>query len=147
DRYASMELGNVVDQLHDDDCLPHPGSAECANLSALQERTNQVDHLDSSGKELRRRRLIDQGRRWPMNRIKLFGVDWAALVHWSSGHIEYAPHDTIADRHRNGSAAVGHVVTTLQSLGAIHGNCPNPFIPDVLLDLERNFRGPVLDFI
>ena len=37
-RHAAMELGDVVDQFHDDDRLAHAGAAERADLAAFQER-------------------------------------------------------------------------------------------------------------
>jgi hypothetical protein len=46
-RNASVELGNVVDQLHDHDGLAHAGAAERADLPALEERTNKVDHFNA----------------------------------------------------------------------------------------------------
>ena len=48
-----MELGDVVDQFHDDDRLAHAGAAERADLAAFQEGTDQVDDLDAGGKNLR----------------------------------------------------------------------------------------------
>ena len=62
-RDAAVELGDVVDQLHDDDGLADAGAAERADLAALEERADQVDDLDARGEHLRRGRLIDQRRR------------------------------------------------------------------------------------
>ena len=41
-----MLHGDVVDQLHDDDGLADAGTAEQADLAALQIRLEQVDDLD-----------------------------------------------------------------------------------------------------
>src|SRR5207245_467632 len=59
-RHAAMELGDVVDQFHDDDGLAHPGPAKGADLAALQEGADQVDNLDAGGEHLGRRRLVHQ---------------------------------------------------------------------------------------
>ena len=72
-RDAAVELGDVVDQLHDDDGLADAGAAERADLAALQERADQVDDLDAGGQHLRRRRLIDERRRRAVNRVVLLG--------------------------------------------------------------------------
>ena len=64
-----MQLGDVVDQFHDDDGLADAGAAERADFAALQERADQIDDLDAGGQHLRRSRLIHQGRRRAMNGV------------------------------------------------------------------------------
>ena len=54
-RETAVELGDVVDQLHDDDGLADAGAAERADLAALEERADQIDDLDAGGEHLRRR--------------------------------------------------------------------------------------------
>ena len=100
-RDAAVELGDVVDQLHDDDGLADAGAAERADLAALQERADQIDDLDAGGQHLRRRRLIGERRRRPMNRVALLGLDRSALVDRVAGHVEDASHHAVADRHRD----------------------------------------------
>jgi hypothetical protein len=51
-------LGDVVDQLHDDDGLAHAGAAEEADLAALQKGLDQVDDLDAGLEHLFLRRLL-----------------------------------------------------------------------------------------
>ena len=76
-RDAAVELGDVVDQLHDDDGLADAGAAERADLAALEERADQVDDLDAGREHLRRRRLIDERRRRTVDRVALLGRDRA----------------------------------------------------------------------
>ena len=52
-RDAAMQLGDVVDQLHDDNRLANTGAAESTDLAALEERTDQVNDLDACRKDLR----------------------------------------------------------------------------------------------
>ena len=59
---AAVQLGDVVDQFHDDDGLADAGAAEGADLAALQERADQVDDLDAGRQNLRAGGLIDQRR-------------------------------------------------------------------------------------
>ncbi len=47
DRVAAVVLGDVVDQLHDDDRLAHTGAAKQADLAALQKGLDQIDDLDA----------------------------------------------------------------------------------------------------
>ena len=79
-RHAAVQLGDVVDQLHDHDGLAHAGTAERADLAALQERADQVDHLDAGREHLGRRRLIDERGRRAVNRVALLRHDGSAFV-------------------------------------------------------------------
>ncbi len=58
DRYAAVELGNIVDQLHDDDRLAHSSAAESSHFAALQKWADQINHFDSGGEHLLRSRLV-----------------------------------------------------------------------------------------
>ena len=71
DRDAAMRLGDVVDQLHDDDGLADAGAAEQADLAALGIGGQQVDDLDAGDQDLRFRRLVDEFRRRAMDREML----------------------------------------------------------------------------
>ena len=68
---TAVELGDVVDQFHDDDGLADARAAERADLAALQEGTNQVDDLDAGLENLRRSGLIHQRRSRAMDRVIL----------------------------------------------------------------------------
>ena len=59
---TAVELGDIVDEFHDDDGLAHSCASECADLAAFQEWADQIDDFDSSGEHLRARGLIDQRR-------------------------------------------------------------------------------------
>ena len=48
---ASVSLGHIVDQLHDEDGLADTSDAEEANLAALAEGDNQLNHLHASNKD------------------------------------------------------------------------------------------------
>ena len=67
-RNAAVQLGNVVDQFHDDDGFADARAAKRADFAALQERANQVNHLDAGRQNLRVGGLLDQRRRGAVNR-------------------------------------------------------------------------------
>ena len=46
-RDAFVSLGDVVDELHDQDRLAHTSTSKQTNLSPLGVRLDQVDHLDA----------------------------------------------------------------------------------------------------
>jgi hypothetical protein len=50
DGETAVRLGDVVDELHDDDGLADAGTAEHAALAALEQRADEVDHLDAGGR-------------------------------------------------------------------------------------------------
>ena len=60
DGVAAVHLGDVVDQLHDDDGLADAGAAERADLAALGEGADQVDDLDAGLEHLRLGVLVEQ---------------------------------------------------------------------------------------
>lgn len=41
----TVALGNVIDQLHDEDCLPNTSTSEKADLSTLLIGSEKVDNL------------------------------------------------------------------------------------------------------
>ena len=144
-RDAAVQLGDVVDQLHDDDGLADAGAAERADLAALEERADQIDDLDAGRQQLRRRRLIDERRRRTMDRIVLFRGDRPALVDRAAGDVEHAAHHAVADRHRDRPAGVGDGEAALEPLGAGHRDRAHPAVAEVLLHLQRQRDRLVFD--
>ena len=67
-RIAAVLLGDVVDELHDDDGLADAGAAEQPDLAALGVGREQIDHLDAGDQDLGLGRLVDEGRRLRMDR-------------------------------------------------------------------------------
>ena len=61
-RQAAVRLCDVVDQLDHVDGLADAGAAEQADLAALGERTDQVDHLDAGFQQVLRRAQLVVGR-------------------------------------------------------------------------------------
>ncbi len=62
-RHAGVLLGDVADQLLDDDRLADAGAAEDADLAALLERADQVDDLEAGLEDLDLGRLLVERRR------------------------------------------------------------------------------------
>ena len=49
---ASVSLGHIVDQLHDEDGIANTSAAKEANLASLAEGDNQLNHLHAGNKGL-----------------------------------------------------------------------------------------------
>ncbi len=139
-----MELGDVVDELHDDHGLADAGAAERADLAALQKGTDQVDDLDARGQHLRRRRLIDERGRRAVDRVVLLGRHRAALVDRVARDVEHAAHHARADRHRDRRAGVDRRDAAPETFGARHRDRAHPFVAQMLLHLERQLDGLLL---
>ena len=86
DGVAAVLLGDVADQLLDDDRLAHAGAAEDADLAAALERGDQVDDLDAGLEDLRLGLHLVEGRRVPMDWQHLLRLDGAGLpsIGWPS---------------------------------------------------------------
>ena len=143
-RHAAMELGDVVDQFHDDDCLAHAGTAERSHLPAFHEGTNQVDDLDAGGEDFRRGRLVHELGRRTMDWVIFFCLDRPAFVNRVAAHIEYPAHYPVPDWHGNGRARVDDFVAAFETIGVGHGDGPDPVVTEVLLHFEGQFDRLVL---
>ena len=62
DGVTSVGLGDVVDELLDEDGLANSGTAEESDLSATGVGGKEVDDLDAGLEDLGRGRLVDEGR-------------------------------------------------------------------------------------
>ena len=79
-RQAGVLLGDVVDQLHHVHGLADAGAAEQADLAALGERADQVDHLDAGFQQFGGGRQLVEFRRALVDGALLVGLDRAGFV-------------------------------------------------------------------
>ena len=68
---AAVLLGEVVDELLDDDGLAHAGAAEEADLAAAQVGLDEVDDLDAGLEHLELGRLLVEGGRGAVDGVAL----------------------------------------------------------------------------
>ena len=135
ERVTAVSLGDVVDELHDDDGLADAGAAEGAHLATLGEGADQIDDLDSGLEHLGLGVLRDERRSAAVDRKGLVGLDGTALVAGLAEHVEDASENPLAhgDGDRLAKGADGHAA--LQTLGGGHGEGADPVLAEVLLDL------------
>jgi peptide chain release factor 1 len=135
----AVPLGDVVDQLLDDDRLAHAGAAEEPDLPALHERGDQVDDLDPRLEHLGLRLERDELRAAAVDRPpERVGRDVGAVVHRHAEHVEDAAERRGADRHRDRRAGVRHVHAADHRVGGRHRHRAHGVAPDVLLHLGRH---------
>ena len=90
-------------------------------------------------------RLVHELGRRSVDRVIFLCLHRPAFVDRVPAHIEDPPHDRIPNGHGNGRAGVDGFVAAFETVGAGHGNGPDPAITEVLLHFEGDFFGFVLD--
>jgi hypothetical protein len=134
-------LGDVVDQLQDDNGLADASAAERAHLASLEEGADQVDHLDARLQDFARGRLLDEGRGRAVDRVALLVVHRALLVHRVARDVEDAPQHAVAHRHRDGRARVDDVHAPHQALGGRHGHGAHDALAQCCCTSSTSFVG------
>src|SRR5262249_12360819 len=147
DRHSPMQLGNIMNELHDHDRLADSGAAERAYLAALEEGANQVDDFDTSWKNLRRCGLFDQRWRKPVDRIIFLRLNRPALVYRISRNIKHPAHDTVPDGHAYWTTAIRNVEAAFETLRPGHGDCPDQLVSKMLLYFKCQIHGLILNLI
>ncbi len=136
-RDAAMRLGDVVDQLHDQHGLADAGATEEADLAALRVGRQQIDDLDAGDQDLGIGRLVDEGGCRSVDRRGDLDVDRPGLVDRLADDVEDPPERLAADRHRDGSTRVDHLLAAGQAVGAVHGDGAHGRFAQVLGHLEH----------
>jgi peptide chain release factor 1 len=117
DGVTTVSLGDVVDQLLNEDGLADTGTTEQTNLSTTSVRGEQIDDLDTSDENLGRGRLLDELRGVGVNRGELVGLDGTTLVNWVTGDVDDTAQGGRADGNGDGSTSVGGLGSTDETLG------------------------------
>src|SRR5438128_2273577 len=134
---ASVLLGDVVDELHDQEGLASPGGTEEAGLAALGVGLEEVDHLDPRLEHLDIRGLLFEGRRRAVDRIGLLRVDRGALVHGLADDVQDAAQRLTAHRDRDRAARVLDPHASREARGRGHRDCPHLALAHVLRHLQH----------
>jgi peptide chain release factor 1 len=121
-RHAAVLLGDIVDELQDDDGLAHAGAAEEADLPAPLVGGEEIDHLDPGLEGLHLRLLVGEGRGLAMDGVAFRGRDWPALIDRLADHVHDAAEGRLADRYPDAVARVAHLLAARQAVGRVHGD-------------------------
>jgi peptide chain release factor 1 len=144
-RVAGVLLGDVGDQLQDDDGLADAGASEQTHLAALRIGRDQVHDLDARLEGLDGGRLVHELRRLAVDRHGGGGVDRAALVHRLADHVHDATQGGLADRDTDHVAGVVHRLAAHQTVGGVHGDGPHGVLAQVLRHLEHQVALALVD--
>src|SRR5690606_15084689 len=133
--------GDVADQLHHVHGLAHAGATEQADLAALGERADQVDHLDAGFQQLVAASLLSVGRSRTVDGPALFLADGTGFVDRVAQDVHDAAQGRLADRNGDAGAGVGDVQATLEAFGRTHGDGTNDAVAQLLLHFQGGFRA------
>ena len=142
-RIAAVGLGDVVDQFLNQYGFADAGAAEQADFAALGVGREQVDDLDAGDQNLRLGRLLDIGRRRLMDRAARFHRDRTGFVDGFADHVHDAPERARADRNRDRTAGVGHLLAADQAFGNVHRDAANRAFAQMLRDFHNQPRAVV----
>jgi len=139
-RLTAMSLGDVVNQLHDDDGLADAGAAEESDLSALHEWRDEVDDLDTGLKDfclgLEVRELRGRSVNWPPFDTRR---NLRPIVDGVAKHVQNSAERSLANRNPDRPAGILDAHSAYDGVGRRHRDCANLIASDVLL----HFHGDV----
>src|SRR5205085_11681388 len=103
-----------------------------------------IHPLEAGEENLRLGRLFGEERRRLMDRPPLIVRYGARLVDRIADHVDDAAQRAVADRHRNGSAGVRHLLTAHQPFARIHGDGAHGRFAEMLGDFEHQAIALIL---
>mmetsp|Transcript_2155 Transcript_2155/g.4907 ORF Transcript_2155/g.4907 Transcript_2155/m.4907 type:complete len:511 (-) Transcript_2155:15-1547(-) len=145
DGETSVGLGDVVDELHNQDSLSDSGSSEESDLSSSLVRGQKIDDLDTGDKHLLGGSLLDEGWGLTMDGQDVLGVDRSALVDGLSDDVHDTSQGLATDRDLDRLSRVPHLLASHESLGGIHGNGTDGVLSQMLRHLKNETDLVVLD--
>ena len=130
-------LGNVVDELHDEDRLADACAAEEADLAATRVGLNQVDNLDAGLEHLDVRGQLVVAWWVGVDGAVALGLRLRQSVDNLAHHIKKPATDLGADRHGDGLARVDNGRASREAIRGVHGDSTHTVLAEVLLHFEN----------
>jgi len=131
-----MGLGNIVDEFLNQDGLSDTSTSEETNLSATGVRGKEVDDLDTGLQNLGGGGLVNEGRRFGVDRGKLDTLDWAALVNGFTNDVHDTAESGGTDRDHDGVAGVNNLGTANETFCTVHGNGADRVLAEMGCDFK-----------
>lgn len=156
DGVTTVSLGDVVDQLLNEDGLADTSTTEETNLSTTSVGSEQIDDLDTSDENLGRGGLVSERGGVSVDGQELVGLDRSSLINGVTSDVQDTTESGGADGNGDGSTSVGSLGTTNKTLSTyhahelsksiakmrersiltVHGNAANDILAQVLLDKD-----------
>ena len=137
-RESAVILGDVVDQLHDDDGLADACATEQSDLAALQEGLNQVDDLHAGLEHFGARRLFVECGSQPVDRHSLLVFDGTQLIDRLADDVHHAAKRSSTHGHRDRAALVDGLHAAHHAVGGLHRDASHAAFAKVLLHFEND---------
>jgi len=133
---TTVGLGDVVDQLLNEDGFADTSTTEKTNLSTTGVRSEKIHDLDTSNQNLGRGGLISERRGVSVNGQELVSLDRSSLINGVTSDVQDTTESSRADRNGNRSTSVRSLGATNETLSTVHSNATNDILAQVLSDLE-----------
>mmetsp|Transcript_24711 Transcript_24711/g.57287 ORF Transcript_24711/g.57287 Transcript_24711/m.57287 type:complete len:238 (-) Transcript_24711:64-777(-) len=137
DGVASVRLGDVVDELHDEHGLADAGTPKETDLATLGVGGEEVNDLDAGDEDLGLGRLVHEEGSLRVDGHLALGVDGAALVNGLANNVDDAAEELGAGGHHDGLASVNDGLAARQPLGGVHSDGAHGVLTKVLSNLEH----------
>lgn len=118
DRVSSVGLGDVVDELLNEDSLSDSSSTEESNLSSTRVRSEEIDDLDTGLEDFGSGRLVDELRGVGVDGAHGDTDDGSTLVDGLSNDVHDATKAGGSDGDEDGGASVDDLLSANESLGS-----------------------------
>ena len=142
-RVAGVELGDVVDELLDDDRLADARAAEDGRLAALGKRRDQIDDLDAGLEHLGLGGLLDQRWGQPVDGIIVGGLDRRGGIDGFAQDVENPAQGARPDRHGDRLAQAHNRHAAAQTIGAGHRDRAHPTVARLSLHFAHQLAAVV----
>merc|ERR1712137_12305 len=144
DGETTVGLGDVVNQLLNEDSLSDTSTSEETNLSTTSVRSQQVDNLDTGDEDLGGGGLLGELRGVGVDGGVLGSLDGTTLVNGVTSDVHDTTKGTVTNGDLDGSTGVGGLGTSDETLGTVHGNASDDVLTQMLSDFENQLLVTVL---
>ena len=136
-----MLLGEVVDELLNQDCLANACAAEQTGLTTTNIGLEKVDGLDAGLEDLGLGGDVLELRSRTVNRVKLHVFRHGHAINRLASDVPDAAKGLRTDGHHHRGTRVVNTETALKAVGGGHGDATNDVTRKQALDLKREVDG------
>jgi peptide chain release factor 1 len=140
DGITTVGLGDVVDELLNEDSLADTSTSEQTNFSSTSVWGEEIDDLDTGHENLSSGRLLSEWWSIGVDGSTTISLDWATLINWVTSDVHDATKSLWADWDGDWTTSIVDAVATDETLSTIHSNATD----DVLSQMLSNLKDELL---
>src|SRR5688572_4068863 len=140
-----MLASDVRNEFLDDDRLADARAAVEANLTAANERGDEVDDLDAGFEHGWSSLLLRERRRIPVDAPHRPVRNGGQIVDRQAEYVEHAAERLLADGHLDCIAGINRDRETAKAVGAVHRKATHPVITEMLLHFGDEWGAILTD--